>query len=237
MSGACETYRDDLVAEACGALPAGESRSLARHVAACPACRRDLDRLRAALAPLAAYDPEPPPRLVEVTQRHVARQMTMRLPRPGRLSRPRVIRLAMAAAVLLGLVTVVVVPALRQAPSGERPERTTAQLQGMYQAIFGYAQENSGWLPSAEGWDEAVRPYLVVGEAREPADGRPWSENYIFVQALRNWFGGLGPSDVLVVARRKGPDDRFQALTRAGDVTRLTETSASRWLHTGDRGE
>ena len=98
MSGACERYRDDLVAEACGALPASESRSLARHVAACPACRRDLDRLRAALAPLAAYDPEPPPRLVELTQRHVARQMTMRLPRPGRLSRPRVLRLAMAAA-------------------------------------------------------------------------------------------------------------------------------------------
>jgi len=230
MTRACETYREDLAAEACGALPAEESHALARHLAECVTCRKDLDRLRAALTALDAYEVEVPPRLVEHTQRHVARQMPMRLPRPGHLSRPRVLRLAMAAAVMLGFVTAfVIVPALRQAPWTVERERTLAQLHGLYLAMDGYARAYEGWLPAAENWSEAVRPYLAsTSDARPIVNYEALSDEYLFVQSLKNLFGGLGPGDVLFVARHKGPDNQFEAVTCAGRVELLSETRASR---------
>ena len=234
MTGSCEDYRDDLAAAACGALPGEEEKALERHLEVCATCRSDLERLHRALAPLADYHVEPPERLVELTQRHVARQMTMRLPRPGRLSRPRVVRLVAAAAVLMGFTGAFLLPALRRT-ARERPSggmETTAQLQGLFAAINDYAQANGGWLPPAEGWLEALKPFLGP-DGRSIEQER--SSDYIFLQGLRNWFLGLRPDDVLVLVRPRRPDAPYGVLTRTGSVETVSETEALLLLRSAGR--
>ena len=237
MNTACETYRDDLAAEACGALPEDESRALARHVTACPACRAALERLRKALTPLDTYTPEPPARLIELTQRRVARQMIMRLPTASRWSRPRLVRTVAAAVAVLAFGTMFLVPVLQPAfreTSSSPRDRQAAQLQGIWSALGEYAAANQDYLPPSQGWFEALNRFEKgdgqgLRTAYAPFGRRRWSDEFIFMEGLSKWTLGLGPGDrVLLVERRPGPDNRHQALLRDGRVELLTETDARR---------
>jgi hypothetical protein len=231
MGVACDAYREDLAAEACGALPPEESRALGRHLAGCRGCRGDLDRLRSALAPLSVYDVEPPSRLVEYTQRRVARHMTMRLPKPGRLSRPHVLWLAMAAAVLVGFVTAFVLPALDRPAWTPRRSDMAAEFRVIWRAMDDYARAYGDWLPPAEGWCEAVSPFLDGGQVPPTAVERSrWPDNLIFLEGLSRWFRGIHPRDVLFIDRRRGTDGDYQVLLRNGSVELRTETDASRLM-------
>lgn len=219
MDRACEAYRDDLVAEACGALPQDESAAVARHVAECAACREDLLRLRGALAPLDTYAPAPPPRLVEMATRRVARQMTMRLPRAAWAPRRRLVRLAVAAVLLVGFL-----PVVDQAVWASRRQRTTAQLMGLWNALREYAERNSDHLPPAGQWSEALRPFLSSGGA---AGAPAWPGDLIFMEGLTKWSG---LSDDLPVAceRRGGPDRRRLVLYHDGRVILVDEADLRR---------
>lgn len=70
-------YRDLLGAYAVGAVPPGERRRVAAHLASCAACRAELGRLRAAVdaLPLALADREPPPTLRDGIEAVVLREL------------------------------------------------------------------------------------------------------------------------------------------------------------------
>jgi hypothetical protein len=225
MTTVCETYRDDLVAEACGALPAEESKAVVEHVVGCPACREALARLREALEPLAAYEVDPPPRLIEHTQRHVARHMTMRLPRGTLLSRHRSVRLACAAAVLLCLAAALLLSTLPKTTSPTAAAE--ARFVGLWQAFGEYARKNGDHLPPEKGWFQAIRPFW---KAIEPGETAAWPDELIFMEGLSLWTAGIEPESVLVIDPRPGPDSRCAALLRNGQVKHLKEVEAQRLL-------
>ena len=72
----------DLTAYLDGALPAAERERVGRHLAGCPACRTERDRLAATLAALARTPPPPPPR-AGFEQRFYARLAAQAGARPG----------------------------------------------------------------------------------------------------------------------------------------------------------
>jgi len=216
MNDVCERYQDDLVAEACSALPPDESRSLHDHLVGCAGCREALDRLQTALAPLAAYRAEPPADLVRTTQRYVARQMTMRLPRPSRWRRPRVIRFAAAAAMLLIMGTMYLATALQ-------PNPTDVQLRGLYKALHQYAAVNDDQLPPS------LEALYRDGQGGEDAEAGPGglSDEFIFLEGLSRWMD-LGSKAILVVCRKAGPNNQHLVLLRDGRTDLISETEARR---------
>lgn len=218
--------RDDLAAEACGALPPEEAETLARHLAVCAPCREAVARLRRALAALDAYSVvQPPAELIERTQRHVARQMLVRLPRPTAWSRRRVARVAVAAVILIAAGVWYLRPAIiRPSAGGGYSE---AQLQGIVRALGVYAGDYDGHLPPARGWYEALTPYLRRTEVGAYRPSQHWSEDFIFMEGLGLWTG-IGPREAIIVERRAGRDQRHRVVTRDGCIELWSDTDVRR---------
>jgi anti-sigma factor RsiW len=106
--------RDDLTAHLDGALDPGRGAEVEAHLAACPACRAERDRLSAALATLASAPPPPPPPadFERRFQARLARELERRPSFPERLAAVRwrwlapVAGAAAAAAVAVAVVQV-----------------------------------------------------------------------------------------------------------------------------------
>jgi anti-sigma-K factor RskA len=111
-------------AYAAHALPDGERAAFERHLAACPACAREVRELRATLARLASVAASPPPPALWDRVRAEARATHQLPPVVARVGRRRVPPLLAAAAALL--VAAVSLAALGLGPAGRsgRPERT-----------------------------------------------------------------------------------------------------------------
>jgi anti-sigma factor RsiW len=111
-------------AYATDALPDGERAAFERHLAACPACAREVRELRATLARLASAAASPAPRALWDRVRAEAGATRQLPPVVGRVDRRRVPPLLAAAAALL--VAAVSLAALGLGPAGRsgRPEPT-----------------------------------------------------------------------------------------------------------------
>jgi anti-sigma factor RsiW len=101
-----ERYRDDAGAYLLGALTELERQAFERHLAGCPECRDELDRLRPAAdaLPYSVEQVQPPPSLRASLMREVApprRPARLRLPSLG-LMRPALVAGALALGVLAG---------------------------------------------------------------------------------------------------------------------------------------
>jgi hypothetical protein len=201
----CERVREEFVERLTGTLDAERSRAIDEHLAGCPACRAETERMRELWAELGTLRAPAPGAAGDRVGRLIEARGRGGTP-PAASSRsaaPRILisAAALAASLLIGVMI------------GRRPATHTAQLP-----------------PNAGAASQKERYVLLLhGPARTaPATPTQAAADSVAEQAIvaeyRAWAGRLRDSGALVMAEKLA-DDPLTMLTAAG-ATQLPRNSA-----------
>ena len=138
-----------------------------------------------------------------------------------------ILRVILGAASLILFGTVFVMPVVNRATWPAQRSRTEVRLQAIWQALDAYAKAYSGHLPPAQRWADALTPFWARDDRRAAAR---WSDDFVFLEGVTNWFTGLEPNDVIVLDSQPGPDKGHLVLTGAGRVEYRSQAEVYRLM-------